>query len=101
MHEPGSSERCDSEVVNEVAKFDRRVDRGMRVAAELGSRPDGSIPGREQEVADGETASSRRHCSVNRAFEPVVARHLPPYKKIHGITHGESVSQSVTELPKV
>lgn len=96
MHEPGTSERCDSEVVNEVAEFDRRVDRGMCVAAELGRRPDGSILSRVQEVADGETASSRRYCAVNRAFEPVVACHLLPYKKkIHGITHDESVNQSV------
>lgn len=96
MHEPGTSERGDSEVVNEVAEFDRRVDRGMCVAAELGRRPDGSILSRVQEVADGETASSRRYCAVNRAFEPVVACHLPPYKKIHGITHDESVNQSVS-----
>lgn len=103
MHEPGSSERCDSEVVKEVAEFDRRVDHGICVTAELGRRPDGSILSREQEVADGETASSRRYCAVNRAFEPVVGCHL--YKKIHGITHdesvNESVSQSVTELPNV
>lgn len=99
MHEPGSSERCDSEVVEEVAEFDRRVDHGMCVAAELGRRPDGSILSREQEVADGETASSRRNCAVNRAFEPVVGCHLPPYRKIHGITHDESVNQSVSQSP--